>query len=138
NKMTYWKDPHNRNLKYKRVSVRKMISDTESYTQQDIVEPLSRTARMAAEDADALDVYTDSAYNVLEQNEWSIEYLQDIPKAVRKRAYRKKLLTMNAYSDSISFEITNRIDEFVSYWRGQGAVSISNDINVYRVNKTLV
>lgn len=132
NKLSYWNDPHNTSPKYQRVNIRKMIQDTEDYARQSIVDPLSRTAQMSAEDADALDMYTAFAYHNLEQAGWSIHVLKNIPAAVRKRAYRKKLIETGVNTDSVSFELTNRVDAFVTDWRGQGKISFSNNVVTFR------
>lgn len=137
NKMTYWNDPHNKSLKYKRVAIRRLIEETERHAQQDIVEPLSRTAQISSEDAEALDMYTSIAYSNLETKNWSIDALKNVPKAVRKRAYRKKILELGAKTDSVTFELTNRVDDLVVQYNGQGTISFSEGITVSRKDKAL-
>ena len=137
NKMSYWNDPHNKSLKYKRVAIRKLIDDTERYAQQDIVEPLSRTAQISSEDAEALDMYAAIAYSNLEAQDWSIDALKNVPKAVRKRTYRMKILELGARTDSVTFDLTNRVDDLVVNYNGQGAISFSEGITVSRKGKAL-
>lgn len=137
NKLSYWNDPHNKSLKYKRVSIRKLIEDTEEHSQQDIVEPLSRTAQISSEDAEALDMYANIAYYNLESSGWSIDSLKNIPKAVRKRAIRAKVLELGAKTDSVTFELTNRVDDLIENYNGQGAISFSEGITVSRKDKAL-
>lgn len=140
NNVKYWCDPHNESLEYKRVSVRKLISNTEQATGQDIVNPLVKTAQISAEDADALDFYVDKAYSYSFRTSpvWSIDALKEQPKAVRKRMYRRKLMELGSFSDTVSFEITNRIDDFIEDWHGQGAVAASNGVTVGRESRNLV
>lgn len=138
NNLDYWCDPQNDSLEYKRVSVRKMLQTTEEATGQNIVDNLVRTAQISSEDAEALDFFTDIAYANLEENFWNIVELERLPKAIRNRAYRRKLVESGAASDTISFELTNRVDVFVTDWRGQKAVHFSNNVTVERSNNRLL
>lgn len=138
NGLEYWCDPHNDVLEYKRVSVRKMIQTVEEATGQDIVEPLVRTAQISAEDADALDFYSEIAFQKIEESDWDIDELSNIPTAVRKRIYRKKIIMLGARTDSVSFEITNRVDDFLVDWHGQKEICISNNVRVKRAGKNLI
>lgn len=132
NGVDYWCDPHNDSLMYKRVSVRKLIKATEESTGQDIVDSLVRTSQISSEDAEALDFYADVAVAELDNVGWSSVSLMKFPKAVRKRAYRAKLASMGAKSDSLSFNVVSAIDDLVVNWHGQGAVSVTNMIYVRR------
>lgn len=134
NNYDYWCDPHNDLLVYKRVGIRKMIKEVEKTTDTNIVDPLVRTAQISAEDADALDFYTEMSYAQIETSDWTVEEISKTPIAIRKRVYRKKLSELGAKTDSISFEISNRIDDFIVNWNGQKEVHISNGIKVSRVN----
>lgn len=134
NNLDYWCDPHNDVLEYKRVSVRKMIKNVEKSTGQNIVEPLVRTAQISAEDAEALDFYAEISYTKAEEADWNVEILNNMPTAVRKRIYRKKLVELGANSESIGFKITNRIDELITSWHGQKEIYISNGVQVIRKN----
>lgn len=138
NNVDYWCDPHNDSLIYKRVSVRKLIKATEESTGQNIVDSLVRTAQISAEDTEALDYYTNLATEQLEQTNWNVETLQKLPTSVRKRAYRAKLATLEAKTDSLSFKIVTAIDTLITDWTGQGAVSITNSITVQRKKGHLV
>lgn len=138
NNVDYWCDPHNDSLIYKRVSVRKLISDTEKAADQNIVDSLVRTSQISSEDAEALDFYTNIVLTKLEESNWNVEILKSTPKAIRKRVYRAKLLTLGARSDSLTFKIANNIDTMIESWRGQGAVSVTNGITVSRVKGILL
>lgn len=138
NNYDYWCDPQNDSDDYRRVIARKMISGIEESTGQNIVDSLVRTSQINTEDADALDFYADMAFEKILNSDWNVNVLSGIPTAVRKRAYRKMILELGAESDSIGFDLTNRVDEFVTNWRGQGAVNFSNGVKVYRENKNLV
>lgn len=138
NNYEYWCDPHNDSTEYRRVIARKMIKEVQKETGQSIVDPLVRTAQISAEDADALDFYTDIALNNIEQNEWAITELEKTPIAIRKRVYRKKMLQLGALSDKIGFGIVNRIEELVSQWSGQKEIHLSQGVRVKRENEHLV
>ena len=138
NEVDYWCDPHNDSLMYKRVAVRKLIQETEKSAEQNIVDSLVRTAQISAEDAEALDFYANSAIQQLDKTGWLVKDLQQFPQAVRKRAYRIKLASLNAKSDSLSFKIVAQIDNLITDWTGQGAVSVSNRITAQRENSKIV
>lgn len=138
NDYDYWCDPHNDHLVYKRVGIRKMIKTVEETTGTNIVDPLVRTAQISAEDADALDFYTDTSYEKIEEEKWSVESLSKIPTAIRKRVYRKKMIELGGKTDTLTFEITNRIDDFVTDWHGQKEINVSNGVKVSRIDGKLI
>lgn len=138
NNYDYWCDPHNDHLMYKRVGIRKMIKTVEETTGTSIVDPLVRTAQISAEDADALDFYTEMAYSSIEANSWNVKELSKLPTSIRKRIYRKKMSELGGKTDALTFEITNRIDEFIVDWHGQKEVYVSNGVRVSRINGKIV
>lgn len=138
NNYDYWCDPHNDHLMYKRVGIRKMIKTVEETTGTSIVDPLVRTAQISAEDADALDFYTEMAYSSIEANSWNVKELSRLPISIRKRIYRKKMSELGGKTDALTFEITNRIDEFIVDWHGQKEVYVSNGVRVSRINGKIV
>lgn len=138
NNYDYWCDPQNDSMDYRRVIVRKMIQDVEKNTGQSIVSSLSRTAQMNAEDADALDFYADMAWEKVVESDWSVETLSDIPAAIRKRLYRKMVIQLGAHSDSVGFNLTNRVDDFIVDWHGQKEVNFSQGVTVKRVGDKIV
>jgi len=138
NNLDYWCDPHNDVLEYKRVSVRKMIKNVEKSTGQDIVNPLVRTAQISAEDAEALDFYAEMAYEKAEQSDWTIEVLSKMPVAVRKRIYRTKMIAMGTKTDTVGFDMVNKVDDFIVNWHGQKHICASNNVRIKRVKNKLV
>lgn len=138
NNYDYWCDPHNDSTEYRRVIVRKMITSVQKETGQNIVDPLVRTSQMNAEDADALDFYADMAFDNFVKSAWDVNVLSGYPTAVRKRAYRKVIISLGADSDSVDFELTNRVDDFIVSWRGQKAVFFSNGVRAKRENGRLI
>lgn len=137
NNYDYWCDPHNDSTEYRRVIVRKMISSVQKETGQSIVDPLVKTSQMNAEDSDALDFYADLAFDSFVKSDWDVKVLSDSPAAVRKRVYRKMIISLGADSDSVDFELTNRVDDFIVNWKGQKAVFFSNGVRVKRENGKL-
>lgn len=138
NEYDFWSDPHNDLKKYRRVSIRQMISSVEKDTGQCIVDPLVRTAKISSEDADALDYFTDLNFDLAEADGWSIDFLKNLPVAIRKRLYRKKMLALGAPSDSLNFELIERIDLFLTDWKGQGEVCFPGDHRVGRNGRQIV
>lgn len=138
NNYDYWCDPQNDSTDYRRVVVRKMISDVEKNTGQDIVGSLARTAQMNAEDAEALEFYTNMAFGKVIESDWDIQVLSSVPAAVRKRLYRKMIIELGAKSDTVGFDMTNRVDDFIVDWHGQKEIYFSNGVRVSRMGKKLV
>ena len=137
NEYSYWSDPHNDLTKYRRVSIRQMISTVEKETGQSIVDPLVRTAKISSEDADALDYFTELNFEIAEETRWSTKFLEGLPVAIRKRLYRKKMLTLGAPTDSLIFELVERIDLFLTDWKGQGEVCFSGNHRVGRAESRI-
>ena len=140
NYVKYWVDPHNSSEEYNRVVVRNIIKETEERTQQNIVNPLVRTAIIAREDSDALDEISLSIFNklmVLPFNTVETWKLDELPTAIRKRIYALLLLKNDVKNEHITFDVLNAIDALVVSWSGQGAVSVSGGIKVSRKNSKL-
>ena len=138
NNFTYWNDPHNNLTKYRRVAVRKLLQNVEKETGQSIIEPLVRTAKISAEDANALDFFAATVYASAENTSWLIETFKNSPVAIRKRIYRKKLLSIGAPSESITYELLERVEELVGNWQGQGEIAFANGYQVSRKSNSLV
>lgn len=138
NNIDYWCDPHNDSSDYNRVNIRKLIKETENVTGQNIVEPLVRTAKISSEDAEALDFYTDMSYNTVVESNWDSDVLKNIPVAVRKRVYRKHLLSINVPTDKVSFDALNGIESLISEWNGQKINNIVAGLIVTRNNGKIV
>lgn len=136
--LQYWSDPHNEDTAYRRVSVRKFLNSAEQSTGSNLVDPLVRTAQIAAEDAEALDFYADIAYEKVVDAEWSVDALSSLPVSVRKRVIRRRLLEMVSSSDTVTFEIVQRVESFISEWYGQKAVSVAGGVSVERRGRYLL
>ena len=138
NNYDYWCDPQNDSDDYRRVVVRKLIKGVEKNAGQGVVESLVRTAQLSSEDAEALDFYADMAFDKIIESDWDVEVLSSVPAAVRKRVYRKMIISLGVDSEKVGFELTNRVDEFVSDWHGQKAVAFANNVRVSRKDGKLV
>lgn len=139
NKMSYWKNPHtNQNaLKYRRITIRRLMQDTEEYTRQSIVEPLARTAQLAAEDAEALSMYADIVYTNVVQSAWSLDTLKNIPKAIRKRVYAKHVEKLGVRSGTYDTVLLDAIDAHVLDLSNTKSVRFGNRLTVHRVEDRL-
>lgn len=138
NNLDFWVDPHNSDEVYKRVCVRNFLNDVNEKLDVNLVNPLVKTARIASEDSDALDFYANVEFEKFENSGWNVDSLALVPEAIRKRAYRLKLSELGVRSDSITFDLVNRVDDFIVSWKGQKEVNFSNNVRVLREGKKLV
>lgn len=138
NDYEYWADPQNDLTKYRRVSMRKLIYSLEKETGQSPVNSLVRTSQLACEDEEALEYYADSAYVACVSVGWDVKIVKTFPTAVRKRVFKKYLNSLPVDSESLTFDLLNRVDGFISDWHGQGTVQVNRRVSVSRVNGSLV
>jgi tRNA(Ile)-lysidine synthase len=143
--LTPWDDPHNDDPRYTRVRVRKRVLPLlEGELGPGVAEALARTARMAREDADALDQWAESAYQncALSDIEGSITLavaeLEKLPDAVRRRVLRRAAIAAGAPSGALSAAHVLAADRLVTRWRGQKAVDLPGGLSAVRRYGTLI
>lgn len=133
-KLNPWQDPHNDDLSYLRVRVRKeVLPMMERNLGPGISDALVRSANLLRDDADALDKLAADFWK--EDNSLSIEALEALPKAIRTRVLRLALFekgVMQLTADQIG-----QVDALISNWKGQGEVSLPSGVKVSRISGRL-
>jgi tRNA(Ile)-lysidine synthase len=130
-----WSDPHNENLEFKRVVIRReSIPKLERDLGPGVVDALARSARIMSEDADALDEWAERAIKEIGSNNLEISKLLTLPKAVRARVLRNAIYGAGAPNGSISAEHLKPIEALVTAWEGQGECSLPGGVKVLRIS----
>jgi tRNA(Ile)-lysidine synthase len=133
-KLNPWQDPHNDDLSYLRVRVRKeVLPMMEKNLGPGISDALVRSANLLRDDADALDKLAADFWKA--DNSLSIEVLEALPKAIRTRVLRLALFekgVMQLTADQIG-----QVDALISNWKGQGEVSLPLGVKVSRISGRL-
>ncbi len=116
-----WHDPHNDDLRYARVRVRRSVLPTlEAELGPGLAEALVRTAALAREDADLLDVLAAEADPGTDTLDTAA--LLDRPAALRTRVIRRWLLRHGAAE--ITARHVGSVDALVTRWHGQGEIHL--------------
>ncbi|TMR93722.1 tRNA lysidine(34) synthetase TilS [Nonomuraea basaltis] len=143
--LTPWDDPHNDDPRYTRVRVRRRVLPVlEEELGPGVAEALARTARMAREDADALDEWAESAYQNCALSDidgavtLSVPELEKLPDAVRRRVLRRAAVAAGAPSGALSATHVLAVDRLVTRWRGQKAVDLPGRLSAVRRYGTLI
>lgn len=143
--LTPWDDPHNDDPRYTRVRVRKRVLPMiEDELGPGVAEALARTARMAREDADALDQWAESAFSdcalsdIGESVTLSVPALEKLPDAVRRRVLRRAAIAAGAPSGALSATHVLAVDRLVTRWHGQKAVDLPGGLSAVRRYGTLI
>ena len=133
-KLNPWQDPHNDDLSFLRVRVRKeVLPMMEKNLGPGISDALVRSANLLRDDADALDKLAADFWK--EDDSLSIEALEALPRAIRTRVLRLALFekgVMQLTADQIG-----QVDALISNWKGQGEVSLPSGVKVSRISGRL-
>ena len=133
-KLNPWQDPHNDDLSFLRVRVRKeVLPMIERNLGPGISDALVRSANLLRDDADALDKLAADFWR--EDNSLTISALEALPKAIRTRVLRLALFekgVMQLTADQIG-----QVDALISNWKGQGEVSLPSGVKVSRISGRL-
>ncbi|MFI7633877.1 tRNA lysidine(34) synthetase TilS [Nonomuraea sp. NPDC049400] len=140
-----WDDPHNEDPRYTRVRVRnRVLPVLEAELGPGVAEALARTARMAREDADALDQWAESAYQNCALSDipgsvtLAVPELEKLPDAVRRRVLRRAAIAAGAPSGALSATHILAVDRLVTRWHGQKAVDLPGGLSAVRRYGTLI
>ena len=128
----YWNDPHNDNLRFTRVKIRKAVLPfLENELGPGIKDALARSARIFREDSEALDALTDEIYaTIADPTSIEITLLEALPIALRKRVIRRALADLGA--TRITAEQLGWVDALISQWHGQKAVALPSGVTARR------
>lgn len=136
NSLEPWRDPHNDDLQFARVRVRKnLLPELERDLGPGISEALARTSKILREDADALDQW---AAGFMDKEDYlSIEALASLPKAVRARVLRRAIYAAGAPSGTLTSDHLEPVEALVTAWHGQGFTSLPGGVKVERISGRL-
>ena len=140
-----WHDPHNDDVRYTRVRVRKTVMPLlEAELGPGVAEALARTARLARDDADALDSLAGSAYqdcalsDITGSVTLAVPKLEGLPGALRRRVLRRAAIAAGAPSGALSAAHVEAVDRLVTRWHGQKAVDLPGGLSAVRRYGTLI
>ncbi|MFI6324541.1 tRNA lysidine(34) synthetase TilS [Nonomuraea sp. NPDC050556] len=140
-----WDDPHNADPRYTRVRVRtRVLPLLEAELGPGVAEALARTARLARDDADALDEWAEKAFRncALSDIEGSVtlavQELEALPAAVRRRVLRRAAIAAGAPSGALSATHIAAVDRLVTAWHGQKTADLPGGLGASRRYGTLI
>ena len=138
NSITPWIDPHNSELAYSRVRVRKEILPLmESHLGPGIIDALARSAAILREDADALDFLAEEFLKGQNPEDLPVSLLEGLPKAVRIRVLRSAIYSVGAPMGSLGADHLAPIEALITNWHGQGEISLPGGVKVLRISGRL-
>lgn len=117
-----WKDPTNDDPAYLRNRVRRALADLDADLGPGLAPALARSARLARQDADALDDLTARVRAQLGPAPWPAQAMAAQPAAIRGRLWRR--LAEEAGAGALTSAHVAALDAFVEDWRGQGPVHL--------------
>ena len=136
--INFWVDPHNSDLEFTRVRVRRNILPTmERDLGPGIKEALSRSAGLLREDNEALDQWAAAEFASRPSADFEIEYLAQLPKAVRSRLLRLAIYANGAPIGTLTAEHLAPIEALITDWKGQGEISLPGGVKVSRISGRL-
>ena len=129
----YWSDPHNDDLRFARVRVRKnALPNLEENLGPGITEALVRSADLLRDDADALDSFALEYFAQTDPLNLSVNELERLPRAIRTRVLRLAIYQAGAPTGSLSAEHINGAEALISDWHGQKELSLPGDVKLLR------
>ena len=132
-----WVDPHNSDPAFARVRVRAVLDDLTAALGPGAVLGLARSAELLRDDADALDAWSRTEFDRLvfaerDQRSADCAALAELPRALRTRVIRGMCLAAGSPADQLTIEHVQRVEAFVTDWRGQGTASLPSGVEASR------
>lgn len=136
-----WEDPHNEELAYARVRIRRVVLPLlEQQLGPGVAGALARTADQLRDDADYLDGVAAEQTNFLRKgvlgvnDDGSLDAagLAALPAAIRTRVLRAAAIEAGAPAGSLSAGHVAEIDALVTGWRGQRWVDLPGSVRCQR------
>ena len=132
-------DPHNDDPRFARVRVRHdVLPVLERELGPGVAEALARTAGLARDDADLLDLQAAQALSALVGDDGiaaeglDADGLAALPAALLSRAVRRWLVDGGVPAGSLGAEHVDRVVALVTRWKGQGAVALPGGVEAAR------
>ncbi len=133
-----WIDPHNQDLQFARVRVRKQaLPILEKSIGPGIANALARSAQLLRDDADALDEWAKREEMKLDFADLDCHYLESLPRAIRSRLIRSAIYAHGAPSGSVNLEHISSVEALISAWKGQSALNLPGGVKVERISGRL-
>jgi tRNA(Ile)-lysidine synthase len=122
-----WQDPHNTDLRFRRVRVRETVLPTlETELGPGVAEALARTAELLRDDTDLLDRLAADAYRTAEglggTDTLDCAALESQPPALRRRILRLWLLAHGI--GDLSLRHISAVESLVIGWHGQKSIEV--------------
>ena len=134
-----WSDPHNEDLRFTRVRVRKnLLPIIEDNLGPGITEALVRSADLLRDDADALDGFAVEYFNQADPFNLDVKELERLPKAITTRVLRLAIYKAGAPAGSLSAEHIAAAQALISDWHGQKEVSLPGNVKLLRNSGRIV
>jgi tRNA(Ile)-lysidine synthase len=131
-----WDDPHNEDLGFARVRVRReALPALERALGPGVAAALARTARLLREDADALDAWAAQALSARpdpDVGDLDCAALGELPAAVRRRVLRAAAVAAGSPAGELFAVHLEALDDLVVRWRGQQRVDLPGRITATR------
>jgi len=129
----FWSDPHNQDLKFARVRVRKnVLPILEENLGPGVTEALARTADLLRDDADALDGFANEFFTQIDPKNLKISDLERLPKAIRSRVLRLAIYQVGTPLGSLTAEHIEAAEALISNWHGQKELSLPGNVKLLR------
>ena len=133
-----WSDPHNEDLRFTRVRVRKNVLPTlEENLGPGITQALVRSADLLRDDADALDGFANEFFTQIDWMNIKVNDLERLPKAIRSRVLRLAIYKAGSPAGSLSAEHIASAEALVSDWHGQKEVALPGNVKLWRNSGTI-
>ncbi len=143
--LAFWDDPHNADPRYTRVRVRsRVLPVLEEELGPGVAEALARTARLARDDAEALDEWAESVYQDCALSDTggqvtlAVPGLEKVPGGVRRRVLRRAAIAAGAPSGALSATHVLAVERLITHWRGQKGVDLPGGLSAVRRYGTLI
>lgn len=137
--LAYWEDPHNSDVRYARVRVRReVLPELERELGPGITEALARTAALLRADADALDGWADdAAAGARVPGGLDVAALRRLPDAVRTRVLRRAAVRAGCPPGELFAVHVDEVDRLVTAWHGQRGIDLPGSLAARRHGGTL-
>ena len=134
--IAFWSDPHNESEEFARVRIRKNILPMmQAQLGPGIVEALARGAKIAREDADALDQLA-SEFRA-SHPDLIVAELAALPTAIRARVLRAAIYEAGSPQGTLTADHLAPVEALVTAWAGQGEVCLPGGVKVSRISGRL-
>ena len=128
-----WDDPHNHDPRFARVRVRRAMASLETDLGPGLAGNLARSAKLSADDADALDAWALGEFERVARHEATTctadtSSLAELPRAVRTRVIRLMHQSLVGICEGLTFDHIQQVETMVSRWKGQGPARLPGDV----------